>query len=137
MRRAGIRLGGTTLVELLVAVVFIGICVSSIVTCVTNAAARSVYGRRRILMLAQARAAIESSKASAKSSSLSTGTFISALSGIQGFTGTATMTKTVNLVTGYTNLYKVNVTISWTEKALGINRSDSLVLETWMRAPDA
>lgn len=131
------RLGGTTLVELLVAVVFIGICVSPIVTCVTNAAARAVYARRRILMLGQARPAIETSKATARTSALTPGSQVFVLSGISGFTGTATMTKTITIVAGYTSLYKVNVTINWTEKALGINRSDSMVMETVMRAPDA
>jgi type II secretory pathway pseudopilin PulG len=137
VKKGGFRLDGTTLVELLVAVVFIGICVSSIVSCVTNAAARAVYARRRILMLGQARSAIESSRSTARTTALTTGAPIFILSGIAGFTGTATMTKTTTLVSGYTNLYKVNVTINWTEKALGINRPDSIVMETWMRAPDA
>jgi len=135
VKRARERLDGTTLVELLVAVIFIGICVSSIITCVTNAAARSVYARRRVLILGQVRSAIEQSKSTAKTSALTAGTTISVIS-VPGLTGNATMTKTVTVVSGYTNLYKVNVTASWTEKALGINRSDSMVMETWMRAPD-
>jgi hypothetical protein len=118
-------------------VVFIGICVSSIVNCVTNAAARAVYARRRILMLGQARTAIESCKSTAKTSALTSGTTFFTLSGISGFTGSATMTRTISLVSGYTNLYRVNISISWSEKALGINRNDTLVTEAWMRAPDA
>ena len=136
MKRAGARLNGTTLVELLVAVVFIGICVSAILSCVTNAAARSVYARRRVLILGQVRTAIEQSRATARTTALAPGNSISVLS-IPGFTGSATMTKTTSLVAGYTNQYKVNVTVNWTEKALGINRSDSMVMEAWMRAPDA
>lgn len=136
MKKAGSRLNGTTLVELLVAVVFIGICVSSIVGSVTNAAARAVYARRRILILGQARNALEQCKATAKKSALTPGTTINIWSPT-GFTGTATCTQTITLISGYTNLYKVNETVTWTEKALGINRSDSMVLETWMRAPDA
>ena len=136
MKRAGLCLSGTTLVELLVAVVFIGICVSSIVSCVTNSAARSVYARRRILILGQARSALENSKSTAKTSALTPGTTFSVVS-VSGFSGSATLTKTISLVSGYTNLYKVNVSITWTEKALGMNRSDSMTMETWMRAPDA
>ena len=126
-----------TLVELLVAVVFIGICVSSIISCVTNAAARAVYARRRVILLGYARSAIESTRSSAKASALTTGLTMSVISGVPGFTGSATLSKNITLQSGYTNLYKVNVTINWTEKALGINRSDSMVLETYMRAPDA
>jgi Tfp pilus assembly protein PilV len=131
-----LRLGGTTLVELLVAVVFIGICVSSIVSCVTNAAARSVHAKRRILILGQVRSAMESTKATAKTSALTTGPTFFVLT-MPGFTGSATMSKTITLQSGYTNLYRVNITVNWTEKALGINRSDSMVMETMMRAPDA
>ena len=136
MRKAVLRLGGTTLVELLVAVVFIGICVSSIVSCVTNAAARSVYARRRILVLGQARTQIEQCRSTAKTSALTPGTTVLPMA-ITGFTGTPTMTKTITLISGYTNLYKVNISISWTEKSLGANRTDTVVMETWMRAPDA
>jgi Tfp pilus assembly protein PilV len=136
VRRANLRLDGTTLVELLVAVVFIGICVGSIVNCVTNAAARSVYGRRRILMFSVVRSEIERAKASAKSAALTPGTTFFSVS-MAGFTGSGTETKTIALISGYTNLYKVNISITWTEKALGINRSDLMTMETWTRAPDA
>ena len=49
MSKAQARLRGTTLVESLVAVVFIGISVSSIVACVTTSNKRDVYARRCIL----------------------------------------------------------------------------------------
>lgn len=125
------------MVELLVAVVFIGICVSSIVNCVQTSNKRDVYARRRILMLAQARASIEASRATARTTALTTGVTV-ANPVTAGFTGTASLIKTTSLISGYANLYKVNVQISWSEPAAqGDNRSDSLTLETWMRAPDA
>ena len=126
----------TTLVELLVAVVFIGICVSSIVACVETSNKRDVYARRRILMLAAARASIEKSRSQAKSAALTTG-ITTASANTAGFTGSAILTKSITLISGYSNLYKVNVAVTWTEPAQGVNRSDSLILETWMRAPDA
>jgi Tfp pilus assembly protein PilV len=136
VKKAIRRLDGTTLVELLVAVVFIGICVTAIVNSVTNAGSRAVYGRRRILMLSVARAELERAKSTAKTTALTPGTTFFSVNAA-GFTGTGTETKTIALISGYTNLYKVTVSIAWTEKALGINRSDSLALETWVRAPDA
>lgn len=129
-------LSGTTLVELLVAVVFIGICVSSILACVTTSGKRSVYARRRMLMLAQARSEIERTKASGRTTALTAGsTNTSAV--VAGFTGTATLSKTIALISGYTNLYRVTVTVTWTERSVGVSRNDSVSLETWTRSPDA
>lgn len=129
-------LGGTTLVELLVAVVFIGVCVSSILACVTTSGTRAIYARRRMLMLAQARSEIEKTKAQGRTASLTAAnTTTSAV--VPGFTGTASMAKSVALVTGYTNLYRITVSITWTERGVGTSRSDSLSLETWTRSPDA
>lgn len=125
------------MVELLVAVVFMGICVSSIVASVQTSNKRDVYARRRILMLAQARASIEASRATARTTALTTG-ITTANPVTAGFSGSASLIKTIALVSGYTNLYRVNIQISWTEPAAqGTDRSDSLILETWMRAPDA
>jgi Tfp pilus assembly protein PilV len=136
VRKAQARLGGTTLVELLVAVVFIGICVSSLIACVETSNKRDVYARRRILMLAQARASLEASRAAARTAALTPGV-TTANPVTAGFTGTASLIKTITLASGYSNLYKVNVQINWSEPAQGMNRADSLVLETWLRAPDA
>jgi Tfp pilus assembly protein PilV len=127
---------GTTLVELLVAVVFIGICVSALVACVSAGDKSSTNGRRRILMLAQARTEIEKSRSLARAAALSP-SVVSYNAATSGFTGSATLSKQTTLISGYTNLYKVTVTISWVERSYGVSRNDSLTLETWMRAPDA
>lgn len=87
-------------------------------------------------MLAVARSEIEKSKSLARNAALSTSP-VTYNATTAGFTGSATLTKSTTLISGYTNLYKVTVTISWVERSYGVSRNDSVTLETWMRAPDA
>jgi hypothetical protein len=109
---------------------------SAIIACVTNSGTRSVYTRRRILMLAAARTELEKTKAAGRTLALVVGNTTTPVVAT-GFTGSATLAKSISLIAGYTNLYKVTVSITWVEKTGGPNRNDSLTLETWMRSPDA
>lgn len=127
---------GTTLAELLVAIAFIGVCAGAILACVTSSSTRSTHAKRRAIVLAQLQSEIEQVRSTAKSSSLTTGT-VNTTPAMSGFTGTANMSRSITLVSGYTNLYRVLVQMNWTEQTSSGQRSETLLLETNVRAPDA
>jgi type II secretory pathway pseudopilin PulG len=129
MRKAT-RRKGTTLAELLVATVFLGICAASILGAVTSAIAHTGQAERRSFALGAAEASIEALRASHISSSPSTGSTIDTIPLPGGRSGTRT--RVVALVSGYTDLYTVTVTLSWTE-SFG---PDTITIETLVRAPD-
>lgn len=121
---------GTTLAELLVATVFLGICAASILGAVTSSIAHTGQAERRSAALGLAEASIEALRASSISSSPSTGTTVAIVTLPGGRSGTRT--RVTALVGGYTDLYSITVTVAWTE-TFG---TDSIVLSTLLRAPD-
>ena len=87
-------------------------------------------------MLGLARSEIEKIKGQGRATAL-TASSSSLPTAVPGFIGTVTLSKQIQLIAGYTNLFKITVTTTWVEKTSAGNRSDSLTLETWMRSPDA
>jgi type II secretory pathway pseudopilin PulG len=135
--RTGARhLRGTTLVELLIAVVFLAICTSSILACVWNSQTQGTYANRRSAVLAAIQAQIYTARGQARLGSLTPGATTTPTA-VQGLSSSLGVTTTISLWPGYTNLYLVTVSASWTEESRGVNRSDSLSISTLVRAPDA
>jgi Tfp pilus assembly protein PilV len=134
--RARKRMLGTSLAELLLVVVFLGICVGAVLGAVTSSTTRSVYAKRRVLALALARSEIDKVRALARTSTLATGSTFTSPS-ITGFGAAVSLQKSVSSVAGSTGVYRVSITVSWNERPNGVLRVDSLNLETYVRAPDA
>jgi Tfp pilus assembly protein PilV len=128
------RLRGTTLAELLVAVVFLAVCASGILACMASARHNASYAGRRALALAAATSVIEGARANAEAGTLATGT--TGPVPVAGMPPSASYTCTVALVTGYTDLYEVTVNLTWTDEAGHTPRVASLTLATRMRCPD-
>ena len=128
------RRRGTTLAELLVAVVFLAICVSGIVACLVTSRRNASYSGRRAIALAAATSAIELARADAASGALAEGTGEPVA--VPGIPGAASYRCAVSLVPGYSDLFQVTVGVVWKENRRGVERNDSLTLSTWMRSPD-
>ena len=104
---------GTTLAELLVAVVFLAVCVSGIVACLVGSKHNASYAGRRAVALAAATSVIERARADARAGSLSLGT--SGPVDVAGMPAPASCTCTVTRIGGTTDLYEVAVAVTWKE----------------------
>ena len=112
---------GTSLAELLVAIIFIASCAGAILGSVSGSVQRSGYAKRRALALSQAKSTIESLRSTVS---------------LTGFGGPVAQTRVISAISGHTNLFRVNVRITWADRGGGGSRSDDLTLETILRCPD-
>ncbi len=117
------------------AVLFLGICASAILNTATSARSSATYATRRAALLARVEDEIDLARRIAVAGSLTTGTttFTGAVSGVAG---NVTITRTTTLLTGYTDLYDVVATASWTEPTSSGSRADSMTLQTYVRDVD-
>lgn len=126
------RLGGSSLIELLIAVIFLGIGATTIVSAVSTGATRALYAKHRETALALVQNQIDAVRITSRTSSLTVGTTVTT-GGASNIPAGVTVTTTISLVSGYTNLYDVAITATWPEKS----KTDSLKVETYVRAIDA
>jgi len=127
---------GTTLVELMVSVGFLGVGAAALLTCVNASLAQEGYARRRALILAAAENVLDGTRSSASAGSVPTGVTTQALT-VAGLQTTVTITETITLQSGYPDLYLVDVAATWNENpGVGTTRGDSLVLDTFIRPND-
>ena len=127
------RQRGTTLAELLVAVVFLAVCASGILACLASSRHNAGYAGRRAIALATATSVIEGARSNAANGALVVGT--SGPIPVAGIPAPASYICTVALVAGYTDLYEVTVNLTWTESTTRGSRGDSLQLVTRLRSP--
>ena len=125
---------GTTLAELLIAVVFLTVCVSGIVACVVSSRRNASYSGRRATALAAAAGVIERASADAANGNLTVG-MIGPVD-VAGIPAPATYTRTVDLVPGHTCLYEVTVNLTWKEHSPGSERDAGVTLATRLRSPN-
>lgn len=126
---------GTSLAELLVAIIFIASCAGAILGSVSGSVQRSGYAKRRSLALSQAKSTIETLRSTGRTTALAPGTQVTAVT-IPGFGGPVAQTRVISAIAGHTNLFRVNVRIAWADRGGGGSRSDDLTLETILRCPD-
>jgi Tfp pilus assembly protein PilE len=125
------RQRGTTLAELLVAVVFMAVCVSGIVASVTSSQRNGSFVRRRALALAEATGEIEKALSEGKAGTLTAKT--NAAVTVSGLPGPGQYVRKTQSVSGYTSLYTVIVTVSWSEPTSDGSRDETLILTTVAR----
>ena len=127
---------GTTLVELMVSVGFLGVGAVALLACVNSSVAMEGYARRRALILAAAENVVDGTRAAASMGTITPGASTQSLT-LAGLQSAATLTQTITLQTGYSDLYLVDVTATWNETpSAGITRTDSLELDTLIRTND-
>jgi prepilin-type N-terminal cleavage/methylation domain-containing protein len=124
---------GFTLIEMLACIVFLGVTVYPILGCITQSQARELNAQDQMTVLGLIQDQIEGQRAIAYTTALTTGT-TNTTPTPTGMTATVTLSRVITLVSGYTDLYQVQVTGTWTNTAVP-NRNGSITLTTMMRAP--
>jgi len=127
LQRRSIERAGTTLAEVLVSASFLAVVASALLASTTQAHSRAARAERRLAALCEAKTQIAAYRSQAMSSALSAGTSSSNVT-LAAIPSSVTLAKTVSVVGGYTNLFNVTVTLTWTD--------DSVSLQTYVRAPN-
>ncbi len=130
------RFAGTTLIELVLAAAFLGIAAGIILQCVSSATASMDYAQRRLAALDLARDQLDATRSNGRTAALTAGTTTAQWT-IPSLTTQVTVTTTIALVAGYTNLYSVQVSSSWTESQSGTPQTQTLTLSSNVEAPDS
>ncbi|HRK21376.1 MAG TPA: hypothetical protein PLX06_06190 [Fimbriimonadaceae bacterium] len=128
------RIRGLTLAETLVAVVFLGLCASSILSCVTITSRRMREVEQREYVLGYVRSQLESLAATSRKTKPS-GLSTTASTTITGIPKAVTVDKKVTAVAGTTDLFFVDVTASWTVSSAPDEPVRTLRLTTYVRSP--
>lgn len=121
--------------EVMVAVVFLSLCSAGILQSVTTAQNRASVAQDRLYALTLAQNTLDTVRRTAKTSAL-TPAITSTSPSNSGLPGTVTLKQTITAVSGYTNLYSIQVKVTWGSVTLPKNRSSNLTIETILRAPD-
>lgn len=133
----GTRAAGVTLIELLVALVVLSTSSVALLTGVNAAITKQSYAHRRALVLAALEDKVDTIRSNATGGTINVGTVITHLP-LSGIEGQVTYTETITAIGGYTDLYTVQESASWTETAAvaTAGRLDSMTLVTIVRTND-
>lgn len=102
-------------------------------TCITWSIKSVQRAQDQMWVMGEVQDAIETQRATAYSSALTAGT-TTTHSTPGGMSVSVTVTTTIALVTGYSDLYSVAVTGTWQDTILN-NNTGTITLTTYMRAP--
>lgn len=128
------RIQGLTLAEVLVAVVFLGLCASSILSCVTTTARRLREVEQREIVLGYVRSQLEALAASSRKS-VPTGLNTTSSATVAGIPKSLTLTRKVTAVSGTSDLFLVDVSAVWQLSASPNEPTRTLRLTTYVRSP--
>lgn len=123
------RKRGTTLVEILVSLVFLSLAIGPMVACVSQAQSAALNAQERYYVLGKVRDVIEAQRANALGALLTTGTTTTTANGIWT---PVTITTTIAGVSGYSDLYSVDVKATWGNATIP-NRGGTIEIITYMR----
>lgn len=116
------------------AVVFLGLCVSSILSCISVSSQRMREVEQRQVVLSYMQSQMENLSNSSRRTppaALNSTTNIT----LNGIGQAVSVTKKASLVVGTTDLYFIDITANWNVTASRTNRSQSLRLSTYVRSP--
>jgi len=125
---------GLTLIEVMVAVIFLGLCVSSILSCISASSQRMREVEQRQMVLSYMQSQMESLANSSRRTppaALNTTTNVT----LNGIAQAVSVNKKASLVVGTTDLYFLDITASWKVTASKTNRAQTLRLSTYVRSP--
>lgn len=131
MRRG--RTHGFTLVELLACLAFLSLAVYPMLSCITWSLKTALRTQDEMWVEGVVLDQIETERTAALSAALTTGTTTTTKTPT-GMSATITLQTIIALVSGYTDLYSVQVTGTWNDVLVN-SHSSSIVLTTYMRAP--
>ena len=128
------RVRGLTLIEVMVAVIFLGLCVSSILSCISVSSQRMREVEQRQVVLSYMQSQMETLASTSRKTppaALNTTTNIT----LNGISQAVSVNKKASLVVGTTDLYFLDITATWNVTASKTNRSQTLRLSTYVRSP--
>lgn len=128
------KLTGTTLVELLVCVIFLGLCSAAMLNAVGAASRQAAVAEEKLLALATAKNELAAKQAAARNGTLVVGSATSNPSDT-GIKYPVTVQTDVSPVTGYTDLYLVSARVTWVSD-VGAEHSGSVKLQTYVVTND-
>ena len=124
---------GFTLVELLCCLAFLSLAVYPMLSCITYSIKSVLRAQDQMMVMGLVQDAIENQRATAYTSALTPGT-TSTTSTPTGMLESVTVTTTIALVSGYTDLYSVQVTGTWQDASIN-GTTGTITVTTYMRAP--
>ena len=127
-------MAGTTLVELLICVIFLGLCAAAMLNAVGAASRQASVAEEKLLALATAKNQIAQQQAAARDGTLAVGTSTTNPTDT-GIRFPVTVTTTVSAVGGYTDLYQVLTRVSWVSD-IGAEHSGAVQLQTYVVTND-
>ena len=118
----------------MLAVVFLGLCASSILTCVTSTARRLRETEQREQVLTYLETQIEALASSSRKTPPAALNSTSSLT-LTGISRQVTIDKVISLVPGTSDLYLVDLKATWYDTANMSDNQRVLRLTTYVRAP--
>ncbi len=131
----GNRARGFTVIELLASLTFLSLCAGPMVTAISNGEMLALNAQDRALVLGTIMDQIDTKRSTALTTALTTGTTNSTVT-VSGVYTTVALTTVISLVSGYSDLYSIDVKGSWGNQTIP-NRNGSIEIITYVRAPHA
>ena len=122
------------MVEILIAVAFLGVCAVSILDAVFSANGQASYAARRNLVVNVLKNEIEATRGLAANGTLVERSSSRNVS-VAGYPSTVAINLTVSLQSGSTTLYDVGVRAEWQDETSVETRTESVTLKTVVRQP--
>lgn len=121
------------MIELLCCLAFLSLAVYPMLSCITWSIKTALRTQNQMWVEGLVLDKIESERAIALTSALTAGTTVTN-STPTGMSSSVTLTTVIAKVTGYADLYSVQVTGSWNNELVNANTS-TVTVTTYMRAP--
>jgi hypothetical protein len=122
------------LVELLLAVTYLGLCASSILGCITASAQKMKEVEQRRSVLNYVTSLMEGLAASTRRPGAASLTNVSNVT-IPGIANQVQITRKIEAVAGHTDVFYIETTAVWTVSSTKTNRQQQLTLSTYVRTP--
>jgi hypothetical protein len=103
---------------------------------INQAQVSAMNARERLIVMGMVQDEIDKQRSLARTTALTTGTTTSTQTSSSVYTNIA-LTDAITLVSGYTDLYQVDITATWGDKTLMLYRTGTIEVITYMRAPHA
>lgn len=134
MSRRARKLAGTTLVELLICVIFLGLCAAAMLNAVSAAGRQASIAEEKLLALAVAKNELANAQAAAKTGTIVVGTTTTNPTDT-GIKYPVSVKTVISAVSGYSDLYQVSSQVTWTADT-GAALSGQVTLETYVVTND-
>ncbi len=128
------RRAGTTLVELMVCMVFLGLCSAAMLNAIGAASRQASIAEEKLLALSTAKNELAKAQADARANSISVGSTTTYPTDT-GIKYPVSVQTTISAVGGYVDLYLVTTRVTWTSTS-GPEHSGKVDLQTYVVTND-